>query len=418
MTDPAPPARGSSGFSFGAPPRGLVPHFGSIEMSRPFQNVIALYPPLRLTVTYKGVTVSQEGFDEEDGPVRPYYWNEEDVVVGRGLDALEDEGGLVLSSIGEEPAAPGGDGDASAAARPVSREGGARFFKLRRPGIDSSGIAAVLQVVLSLQLQRRRLVEYRELLARRGGRRRFWAGVTGRPLAKPGLMGKLLGRGPAFTPRDLEEQKLFIEETADLHARSKVRLVFAFEPEVRRAHEELKVRWAELRESRMLWSAADDRSGRLERRPAVLDEKGIGEVESDEAPMHFVTDSKVGIFVYPAFVAVEWPDGRCAVMDLRRVEFRHVALSHPETDMLPSDAKILGQTYSGSTKDGRAASVPTVAYGDLTLSVGSGLKQRFIVSDIRRSEAFAKAFEAYKESHRHESDLFKARVEEDEGGLF
>lgn len=111
------------------------------------------------------------------------------------------------------------------------------------------------------------------------------------------------------------------------------------------------------------------------------------------------------LFLYPGFVLYRAARSAFSVIDFHDVKGNCDLVKFQEEDGLPSDAKVLGQTWAKANKDGspdrRFANnhqIPIAAYASLTLKSDSGLWEEFQFSNPDRLVRFLKTFNAFVSS--------------------
>jgi hypothetical protein len=94
-----------------------------------------------------------------------------------------------------------------------------------------------------------------------------------------------------------------------------------------------------------------------------------------------------------------------ALIRLNDVTAQCRAVQFHETDAVPNDAMVTGETWAKANKDGtpdrRFANnfrIPIVRYGGLHFTSAGGLNEEFMFSDYEKTKAFAEAFARHKAS--------------------
>src|ERR1035441_2313104 len=111
------------------------------------------------------------------------------------------------------------------------------------------------------------------------------------------------------------------------------------------------------------------------------------------------------MYIYPGFILFRASKQAFALIDFRDVKLTFVSTQFTEDDAVPSDTQIVGHTWAKSNKDGtpdrRFANnyrIPVVGYGSLLFSSSDGLDVRYLCSNARLAEQFAKAWSAFRMS--------------------
>jgi hypothetical protein len=108
------------------------------------------------------------------------------------------------------------------------------------------------------------------------------------------------------------------------------------------------------------------------------------------------------LFLYPGFILYRAARQSFSVIDFHDVNGKCDLVKFQETETVPSDAKVIGQTWAKANKDGRADrrfannyQIPIVAYASLVLKSEKGLWEEFHVSQPERMVRFLSAFNAF-----------------------
>lgn len=119
--------------------------------------------------------------------------------------------------------------------------------------------------------------------------------------------------------------------------------------------------------------------------------------------MQFDNANGEEIMIYPGVVIMPRADGAFALIDLREVKLEFNAVRFVEDENVPSDAKIVDQTWAKVNKDGspdrRFASnyaIPVCLYGGLTFTSPGGVLEEYQFSDAMAAAEFTDAFHAYQ----------------------
>lgn len=111
------------------------------------------------------------------------------------------------------------------------------------------------------------------------------------------------------------------------------------------------------------------------------------------------------IFLYPGFILYRASQTAFSVLDFHDIKLTKVLVQFTEIEKVPSDSKIVGQTWTKSNKDGsrdrRFANnhqIPIALYGQLILKSETGLWEEYLFSVPERLERFVKSWSAFVES--------------------
>jgi hypothetical protein len=111
------------------------------------------------------------------------------------------------------------------------------------------------------------------------------------------------------------------------------------------------------------------------------------------------------LFLYPGFILYRAAREAFSVIDFHDVNGKCDLVKFQETESIPSDAKVIGQTWAKANKDGSADKrfannhqIPIVAYASLALKSEKGLWEEFHVSNPERLVRFLNSFNAFVSS--------------------
>jgi len=128
-------------------------------------------------------------------------------------------------------------------------------------------------------------------------------------------------------------------------------------------------------------------------------------MQSEQKVPHLPNRTGGDMFVYPGFILYRASKQAFALIDSRDVMLRYVSTQFTENETVPSDSQVIGQTWAKCNKDGSPDrrfrdnyQIPVAHYGTLLFSTSDGLDVRYICSNARSTEAFAKAWMAFRMS--------------------
>ena len=118
------------------------------------------------------------------------------------------------------------------------------------------------------------------------------------------------------------------------------------------------------------------------------------------------------IFLYPGFILYRASNTAFSIIDFHDVKLEANIFKFYESDGVPSDSKVVGQTWTKINKDGsrdkRFADIhqiPIVLYGGLTFRSETGLWEEFQISNPDRLERFIKSWNTFVNSFDHRISL-------------
>ena len=135
-------------------------------------------------------------------------------------------------------------------------------------------------------------------------------------------------------------------------------------------------------------------------------------IQWDEDIPHFKNANGGDIFLYPGFILYRASRIGFSAIDFHDVKLLASLTKFHEEQGVPSDSKVIGQTWAKTNKDGtrdkRFAGnyqIPIALYGELTLKSDTGLWEKFHFSNPERMERFVKSWNAFVASFDHQISL-------------
>jgi hypothetical protein len=111
------------------------------------------------------------------------------------------------------------------------------------------------------------------------------------------------------------------------------------------------------------------------------------------------------MYIYPGFILYRASTQAFALIEFRVVTLTFVSTQFTETDPIPSDTQVVGQTWAKTNKDGSPDrrfqgnhQIPVVHYGALLFTSPGGLDVRYLCSNAALAERFSKAWAAFRTS--------------------
>jgi hypothetical protein len=126
------------------------------------------------------------------------------------------------------------------------------------------------------------------------------------------------------------------------------------------------------------------------------------------------------MYIYPGFILYRVSKQAFALIEVRDVTLAFQRVRFIEDQPIPADAKIVGQAWAKSNKDGSPDrrfrdnyQIPVALYGSLLFTSGSGLQEEFQISAVALGERFAKAWNKFQAAFAGEGlgDPSKGRTE-------
>ena len=193
-----------------------------------------------------------------------------------------------------------------------------------------------------------------------------------------------------------------------------IALSFETSDSAKRAYGSLVRAFEALRSSNKIWDITFDRAAHrviertsasrtLERRPVSIDFAASDLIQFDGRAMRFGNINGEDILIFPGIVLMPRADGAFALIDLREVQLGFEFLNFIETEHVPADSKVVGETWSKVNKDGSPDlrfrenyRIPIVAYGKMLFTSSGGVQEEYQFSNAEAAADFARSFDAYK----------------------
>lgn len=144
---------------------------------------------------------------------------------------------------------------------------------------------------------------------------------------------------------------------------------------------------------------------RVSRQKVAFSLGGCDLLQWEQRVPHLQNAKGGDLFLYPGFVLYRAAKEAFSVIDYHDINGGSVFVQFQEEESIPTDAKVIGQTWAKANKDGsrdkRFANnyqIPIVLYGSLSMKSGSGLWEEFQFSDPERLNRFLEALNKFEGS--------------------
>lgn len=143
----------------------------------------------------------------------------------------------------------------------------------------------------------------------------------------------------------------------------------------------------------------------LTRSSVTLDCSGCELLLSSRSAMRFPNANGGDLFLYPGMLLVYNHAGSFALIDLNEVRVEYSRTRFIESERVPVDAPVVGETWEKVNKDGSRdrrfadnRKLPVVEYGTLRFVSAAGLNEEYLFSNPAKAEKFKAAFSAHQAS--------------------
>jgi hypothetical protein len=148
----------------------------------------------------------------------------------------------------------------------------------------------------------------------------------------------------------------------------------------------------------------------ISREPVSFSLDSCDLIEWDKSVPHLRNLTGGDMYVYPGFILYRAAKQAFALIAFRDVILTFVSTHFTESGTVPSDTQIVGQTWAKANKDGSPDrrfngnyKLPVAHYGTLLFTSPDGLDVRYVCSNARLAEQFAKSWSSFRMSF--DSDL-------------
>lgn len=231
-----------------------------------------------------------------------------------------------------------------------------------------------------------------------------------KPSIPSGLTVDLRAQEAALREAQEQLQKSFVDLDADFEPEHKVKydaMVAAFE-DLSRCHHIWDITSAHFEDRVITRSSA---STFVTRRSVRFTLRTIPEFRSTLQALYFQNANGADLYIYPNFVIMYANSSDFAVIGLDEIDFQYGHVRFTETQVVPADSTIVGQTWAKVNKNGTPDrrfkgnyQIPVVQYGEIRLKTSTGLREEYQFSNYAHTATFAMAFHDYQQS-LNESDL-------------
>jgi len=119
--------------------------------------------------------------------------------------------------------------------------------------------------------------------------------------------------------------------------------------------------------------------------------------------MRFENVNGDDILIYPGVAVIPRADGVFALIEIRELQVTIDGVRFHETEGVPRDSKVVGQTWAKTNKDGSPDrrfkgnyQIPICLYGQIAFRSQTGVTEEYMVSNADAALAFVDAVNAYK----------------------
>jgi hypothetical protein len=194
----------------------------------------------------------------------------------------------------------------------------------------------------------------------------------------------------------------------------KLSIAFDFDKEILNDYITMRKAFERLSASESIWDITTERSTdkvkerttankSLDRTRVTFGQGSLSLIDTKEAPFRLENANGGDLLIYPQFALILDKKGKeFGVLDLREMEIHHRFIRFIETEVVPSDSKVVGRSWKYSNKDGSRDKrfkdnyqIPEVEYSELRFRSQTGLNECYECSNAQAGAAFSDVFSAW-----------------------
>lgn len=230
-------------------------------------------------------------------------------------------------------------------------------------------------------------------------------------------------------PKQIKKKITFLKEsTIEVrkdHNSCYVNLEINFDKDFREKYDNLLEAFKKVCSSQKIWDVTSQKTentvitrssaGTLVKKNEVrFGLKNLEDIKTKYEALFFQNANGADIYIYPNFITIFSTKENFAIVGFEELEFIHHSVRFVETNPVPKDAEVVGQTWAMVNKNGTRDKrfkgnyqIPLVKYGQFKFSTKSGLNEEYQVSNYEASCSFAEAFKEYQSLITSSSSLEK-----------
>lgn len=210
--------------------------------------------------------------------------------------------------------------------------------------------------------------------------------------------------------------KAEVERLANWQDNTKIAVTFEAGDAAQRAYSSMVRAFDGLKLSDKKWDVTADRSTNqfvertlanrtVNRHPVAFEFSSTDLIQFSGRAMRFENVNGDDILIYPGVAVIPRADGVFALIDIRELQVTVDGVRFHEIEGVPRDAKVVGQTWAKTNKDGSPDKrfkenyqIPICLYGQIAFRSQTGVTEEYMVSDANAALAFVEAVNVYKKA--------------------
>lgn len=228
------------------------------------------------------------------------------------------------------------------------------------------------------------------------------------------LLRRIFPRRYARIQEEAAEAKALREELEEQERLSRLQTQIDLPDGVRKVYSQLVDAFAIVAKCERRWDTlsrvATDRARErttavhsIDRRPVTFDLGSCDLIESEWRVPHLENANGGDLYIYPGFVLLHISTEAFALVDVMEVDIETTVANFIEEETVPTDTRVLRQTWKKANKDGspdrRFANnyqIPVVEYGRLAIRSASGLNEEYMLSKFAAVAQFGAVWKQFK----------------------
>jgi hypothetical protein len=213
---------------------------------------------------------------------------------------------------------------------------------------------------------------------------------------------------------DIAAQSDAIETIESQLKRCRVNFDIKLAPDLQAKYDALVRSFKRLAGSKKIWDLTSSQyndqvatrtaaSSSVDRTQVFFELSGIDRIDTTTAALRLQNANGADIFIYPTFIAMQSASKRLAIIEYREISVEHFTVHFIEGSGVPSDSKIVGQSWYRCNKDGSPDrrfkenyQIPIAEYGQLEIKTAKGINEAYSFSNQDAAAKFAEAFANYQ----------------------
>ena len=210
--------------------------------------------------------------------------------------------------------------------------------------------------------------------------------------------------------------KAEVERLANWQDNTKIAVTFEAGDAAQRAYSSMVRAFEALKLSAKKWDVTADRSTNqfvertlanrtVNRHPVAFEFSSTDLMQFSGRAMRFENVNGDDLLIYPGVAVIPRADGVFALIDIRELQITVDGVRFHEIEGVPRDAKVVGQTWAKTNKDGSPDKrfkenyqIPICLYGQIAFRSQTGVTEEYMVSDANAALAFVEAVSVYKKA--------------------